>query len=416
MSAHDLDSTLMWVRKSPLPCVSRVLAVSLAVTVLCGAAIHAQSNDAQPQYEAAQRALAAGDYAAAEVAYENLRRLHPEVAEVHANLGVIYFHQKKFDQAIPELRQALKLKPTLTNTVAVLAMSLSEIGEYAEALPGLEKGFHSSDRQLKRMSGLQLERAYSALNRHKEAIEVAVELDTFYPDDPEVLYQNGRIFGNYAFLSMEKLSKAAPNSIWTHQAAAEAYESAGSYNDAITEYRQVLGIEPQRPGVHYRLGRTLLSRARTTSSAEDLAAAIREFEQELQVDPLNASAAYEIGEVHRNAGEFADAEKYFELALRKYSNFEEAHLGLAAVLMYLGNPTSALDHLQKAIALNPDNEVSWYRLSQVERSLGNINEVQNAIAKFHELHRAKPLPEESGTPIFASTGEVTKQTIDANAE
>ena len=406
----------MWVRNSLLSCVSRLLAASLALAVLGGTAIYSQSTGAQPQYEAAQRALAAGDYAAAEVAYEDLRRLHPEVAEIHANLGVIYFHQKKFDRAIPELREALKLKPGLTNALAVLGMSMSEEGEYAEALPALQKGFHSSDRQIKRMSGLQLERAYGALDRHKKAVEVALEMDTVYPDDPEVLYQNGRIFGNYAFLSIERLSKAAPDSIWTHQATAEAYESAGSYNDAITEYRQVLGLDPQRPGIHYRLGRTLLSRGRSTSSAEDLAAAVKEFEEELHVDPLNASSAYEIGEVHRNAGEFGDAEKYFELALKKYPNFEEAHLGLAAVLMHIGNPTLALFHLQKAIAIDPGNEVSWYRLSQVERTLGDVAEAQSAIAKFHELHSTKPVQEESGKPVFASTSEVTKQTIDGDAQ
>jgi tetratricopeptide (TPR) repeat protein len=70
-----------------------------------------------------------------------LRELEPGVAEVHANLGVIYFQEMKFEQAVPTLRQALKLKPALTKTAALLAMSHSELGRYGEALPGLEKGF-----------------------------------------------------------------------------------------------------------------------------------------------------------------------------------------------------------------------------------------------------------------------------------
>ena len=56
---------------------------------------------------------------------------------------------------------------------------------------------------------------------------------------------------------MQKLAQVAPSSVWRHQAAAEADESQGSYSLAITEYRQVLALEPDRPGVHYRLGRTL---------------------------------------------------------------------------------------------------------------------------------------------------------------
>jgi len=268
---------------------------------------------------------------------------------------------------------------------------------------------------MKRMCGLQLVRANSGLRQDDKAVEIALEMRRLYPEDPEVLYHNGKIFGNFAFLSMQKLSQVAPDSVWTHQAAAEAYESQSSYNSAISEYRQVLAIEPQRPGVHYRLGRTLLARSRETSSAEDRGAAVKEFEQELKVDPLNVSAAYEIGEVHRNAGEFENAQKYFEMALEDYPDFEEAHMGLAAILTHSGKPQLALPHLQKAISLNPDNEVSWYRLSRVERSLGNMAEAQRALAKFQQLHQHNTVqPAETSKPLV-STDEVTKQTLDADA-
>ena len=46
------------------------------------------------------------------------------MAEVHANLGLIYFEERKFDQAVPALQRSLKLKPTLTKSSHLLAMSL----------------------------------------------------------------------------------------------------------------------------------------------------------------------------------------------------------------------------------------------------------------------------------------------------
>jgi len=375
----------------------------------------AQTPNLAKQYADAQRALAEGKYSDAEEAFEKLRESNPAVAEIHANLGLIYFQEKKFEEALPELRKALKLKPSLANSAALLAMSLSELGHYTEVVPGLEKGFHSSDPQIKRMCGLQLERAYSALKYDNKAVEVALKLNELYPDDPEVLYHNGKIFGNSAFLSMQKLSQVAPQSVWTHQAAAEAYESQSSYNSAITEYRQVVAIQPGRAGIHYRLGRPLMARGRATNSPEDVNAAIAEFEEELKLDPLNASAAYEIGEVHRNAGELLDAEKYFELALKYYPDFEEAHLGLAAILTHAGKPQLALPHLQKAISLKSDDEVSWYRLSRVERSLGNMAEAQRALAKFQQLHQHNTVdPAEASKPLF-SVDEVTKQTLDSDA-
>ncbi len=385
----------------------------LLLSLIFGVMAFSQDSQLAQEYEDAQRALVQGKYAEAESAYGHLRDLQPNIAEIHANLGLIYFKEKKFAQAVPELRRALQLKPSLRNSEFLLAMSLSELSHYAEALPGLEKGFRSAEREMKRMCGLQLERAYTALGQDRKAVAIALELNRLYPDDPEVLYHNGRIFGNFAFLSMEKLARVAPDSVWTHQAAAEAYESQGSYDSAISEYRQVLAVDPQRPGVHYRLGRTLLGKAQESRSTQDREAAIKEFEQELQLDPLNASAAYEIAELHRNAGEFEDAEKYFNLALKNYPDFEEAHLGLAAVLIEVGKPASALPHLQKAISLNSDNEVSWYRLSRAERSLGNEAKAQKAVAKFKELHERKE--PQATKPMFSSTEEVTKQTLDPDA-
>ncbi|MBM3793893.1 MAG: tetratricopeptide repeat protein [Acidobacteria bacterium] len=86
-------------------------------------------------------ALAPRRYADAETAYAKLAGLSPGVAEIHAKLGVIYFQQGKFAQAVPSLQRALKLKPSLPNADVLPAMSFSELGRFAEALPGLEKGF-----------------------------------------------------------------------------------------------------------------------------------------------------------------------------------------------------------------------------------------------------------------------------------
>jgi len=121
--------------------------------------------------EEAQTALADGRYADAATAYEKLRQLSPLTAEVHANLGLIYFKEKKFEAAVASLRQALKLKPGLPKIDALLAMSLSELGRFQESLPGLQKAFRqATDSETKRLAGLQLERAYTGLGEHDKAV------------------------------------------------------------------------------------------------------------------------------------------------------------------------------------------------------------------------------------------------------
>jgi tetratricopeptide (TPR) repeat protein len=393
-------------------------ALALVLSALEGKSALAQSNapaSVYKYYEEGQRALARGQFQEAEKIFEKLRELSPSVAEVHANLGLIYFNEKKFDAAVPALRQALKLKPSLSKTETLLAMSLSELGKYREALPILEKEFRrSTDPVVKRSCGLQLERAYTGLQRDEKAVEVALELNHLYPEDPEILYHSGKIFGNFAYLSVKRLAEVAPASIWKHQAAAEAWESQGSYDLAVSEYRQVLSLDPRRPGIHYRLGRVLLARGAAANSQEDTADALKEFSNELDLDPSNANAAYELAETYRNSGEMEEAEKFFRLALQHYPDFDEANLGLAAVLLKQEKPETARGLIQRAIAANPQDEVAWYRLAQVERILGNEPGQRRAFAEFQRL-RQKSSELEAAKGMFNPT-DVTKQKVDGPTE
>jgi tetratricopeptide (TPR) repeat protein len=368
------------------------------------------SNTVETYSRNGQAALAAGRYAEAEADYVKLASLAPTIAEVHATLGVIYFQQGKFEQAVAELRRALKLKPTLPKASGLLAMSLSELGHYEEALPDLEKTFRqSTDPPVKRLSGLQLERAYTGLQMDRKAVEVALELDRLFGDDPEVLYHNERIYGNYAYLTVQKLMRQAPESVWKHQATAEAMESQGNYIGALAEYRAVLALDPGRPGIHYRLGRTLLGRWRATQMPADHEEAKKEFALELESDPNNANAAYEIGEIYRRSGDSVEAQKFFQLAVSSHPDFPEAQVGLGNVLSSQNKWSEALPHLEKAVSLRADDEVAWYRLSQVQRALGNTEEQKKALEFFQRLH-SRSLEEQNIVPR-----EVTQQILDPTA-
>ena len=354
-----------------------------------------------------QAALAAGRYVEAEADYVKLASLEPSIAEVHATLGVIYFQQGKFEQAVAELQRALTLKPGIPRADGLLAMSLSELGRYKEALPGLERTFrYSVDAPIKRMSGLQLERVYTALQLDRKAVEVALELEHTFGDDAEILYNNERIYGNYAYITVQRLAKVAPKSIWRHQAVAEAQESQGNYVGALAEYHTVLMLDPQRPGIHYRLGRTLLAQWYATQQIAERDAAKKEFTLELEVDPNNSNASYEIGEMDRQSGKLDEARSFFEAAIKAHTDFVEAHIGLANVLASQNNWAEALPHLEKAVTIRPDDQVAWYRLSRAYRSVGNIAGQKKASNIFQQLH-ARSQDEQNSVPH-----EVTPQQLD----
>ena len=389
---------------------SAVLVLMLTTSAAYARNPQAAQAEIQALYQQGERALAEHRYADAEQAYVRMRQLQPAVGEVHARLGLIYFQQGRFADAVAPLQRALQLKPALPNVGALLAMSWSEIGRHEEALPGLEKAFHqSTDPALRRMAGLHLQRSYTDLGRDREGVVVALELSRLYPNDPEVLYHTGRLFGNYAYLQTVKLARIAPDSVWLHQAAGEANESQGQFDEAISQYRQVLAIAPNRPGLHYRLGRVLLaSSGQANGDAAAESDALKEFALELQVDPTNADAAYEIGEMTRKAGQLEKAIASFKRAVEAYPAFEEALVGLGRALVAAGEPGNALPHLQKAVALNPLDEVAFYQIAQAHRALGHETEQQKALAEFERLRDEKA---RQGTAVPAGPSTVTKQRI-----
>ncbi len=345
-----------------------------------------------------QEALAERRWEDAARAYERLQELSPETAEVHAQLGMIRFQQRDFSRAVPALREALRLKPDLPNVDILLAVCLSEVGQYEEALPGLRKGFEqSADATKRRATGLALQRSLNGLGQDDEAAEVALQLTRLYPEDPEVLYHAGRLISNYAYLLTMRLAEVAPTSIWMYQAAGEANESIDNYDAALEDYRKVLELQPDRPGIHFRLGRVHLARARPPLAAADAEAlAAQEFEAELRIDPTNADAAYELGELRRKAGDLERARELFAQAVEHYPDFEQGQLGLGRVLIAQGEPTLALPHLEKAVALDPENEFAFFQLFQAHRALDHAEEARRAQAEFQRLRNEKREQERVG--------------------
>jgi len=389
-----------------------VLALMLVVPRMMMA--QAGGGDAAAGYASAgQQALAAGRYGEAQDNFEKLAKMEPGVAEIHATLGIIYFKLRDYDSAVREIRTAQKLKPALPKLDSLLGMSLAEQGKFHDALPGLEKGFkQSTDTEVKRMCGLQLLRTYTGLGRDADAVMTALALNKLYPQDAEILYQTGRIYGNYAFLTMQRLHDDAPDSIWMLQAQGEAYESQKDYDGAIAAFQRVLNVSPNRPGIHYRMGRVYLRRFTETHEPKDREAAQEQFRAELQGDPQNGNAAYELAQIDYDLGNLEQAAQGFQAVVSRHSGFEQAYVGLGGVLLESQKASDAVAPLKRAVALDPNDEVAWYRLARSLRQSGQANEEQQkAMAEFQRLH-AISSSKVAKTGILNEASDVTPQQID----
>jgi len=265
-----------------------------------------------------------------------------------------------------------------------LPLSLAAVGDCEKALPGLEQEFASNaDAKLRRILGLSLERCALGTGKESEADQVAQKLLASYPDDPDVLYAAGQLFGRLSSETYLKLMKVAPNSARTYQVMASVAASDGNWKGAVDAYRHALKLEPTLQGAHLQIAVLLLTHSQEPDAWRQ---ALTELNEELKVDPTSAQAEYEMGEVYRKHAQLEPAVAAFRRALQLDPAAVPARLGLAKALRQLERKREALEALEPA--RDTDDPGVHFLLAQIYRDLGRVAEAQEEEAKFKKLQPA----------------------------
>ncbi len=343
----------------------------------------AQSAEIDRIAREAQDAFGKGDWANAIRAYESAVKLAPTVADYYLNLGIAYRSAGRPLDALRPLRQALKLNPGLTQARVHLDISLGETGQCLEALPSLKKDLsRAGDRELRRSVGLAGIRCAAALMRLDEAVDFVRVLNRDFPDDPEVLYRTVHVYSDLSTRASLDLINKNPSSYQVRLLSAEALEAQGDTEGAAKEYRQVLEMNPHLPGIHYRLGRFILSAPKTDTTMKD---AQREFEAELKIDPTNAGAEFVLGRLALDPSTLNDAIAHFSRAVKLDASFAEAYIELGNALILADRAADAVKPLETAVKLQPGNPMPHFRLSNAYNRLGRTDESQRELALYKEL-------------------------------
>jgi tetratricopeptide (TPR) repeat protein len=332
----------------------------------------------------AQAALRAGDYAKAIENLEQLEKMAPGVAEVCANLATAYYSVGRFDDAARQAREALKLKPSLTNAHFFLGLSLAESDRCREALPYLEKDYgHAPELSMKRAVGVDALRCAMSVNDSEQALNWVRSLDRDFAGDPDVLYLSSHVYSSLSTRASQRLLMTAPESYQAHQLNAEVLAMQGKFSDAAAEYRKVLSLNPHLTGIHYELGELLLAGERGPNTLDE---AQREFEAELKIDPRNATAEYELGEMARQARQWNEAIQHFQRAVFLDPQFAEALIGLGKSLVSAGRAQEAVAPLEQSVKLDPGNANGHYQLSFAYRRVGREEDARKELATYRGIH------------------------------
>lgn len=269
------------------------------------------------------------------------------------------------------------------------ALYLAKSGRCAEAVPLLKKVIsQSNDKDFQRSAGLAGVRCAMVRNEFDAAEDFLRRLVREFPNDPEVLYTAVHTYSDLATNASQELATRASNSAQAHELNAESLEMQGKWEQASKEYQKVLQQNPQLPGIHFRIGRLLLSEPNPPADAAEQAK--KEFQQELEIDPSNAGAEYVLGELAREAQQWDDAVQHFTRAAKLDSGFGDAFLGWGVALNSTKKFPEAVAPLEMAVKLEPQNPAAHYNLAIAYTRTGRKEEGEREFAIHRDMVQKNP--------------------------
>lgn len=328
----------------------------------------------------AQKAAREARYEEAESEYKTVLRMDPSLAEVHANLGMLYFAQSKFAEAAEAYERALEIQPTLNRARLFFGCARFYLGQHDNSIQTLNEALSGQLEDVYRKLGqVHLARNHLALDQTEKAVAVLKPLAQDFPEDPDISYMLGKAYLRLAAAAAEKLG-AAGNHPRARQMMAETFINQGKFQEAIEEYRAALALSPESADVHFALGLLLLrdnqieegERHLATSSElmpnDERARELLEISRGGKLSKLALEEA--LSGASRRGGRIATSfiDPVPAVPRTRIRDGEEAEPAFRAQLLYVQGDYEAVAELLKepAAQKSPDAEVLYWQVKSYQ--------------------------------------------------
>lgn len=259
-----------------LPCALALAAGILPITATAAQSPHELARQAG---EAMQRQ----DYAAAESAYRSLIPQAPEMAELHSNLGLACFMQKKLPCTLEAFQTALGLNRDLFLPNYLLGQIRFQQGRYEDARGFVERALNLQPQQPEARQLLLA--VLVGLKEYEQAVEEWEEELAANPRDADAHYGLGNVYMQLSQQATDQLLEHEGSGYVLLVAAERDAEDPQWLTFSLNAYRDAFAHEIRLPGARTPYARLQLSQ-------KDWAAARTTLEAELDLDPHSYEARF----------------------------------------------------------------------------------------------------------------------------
>ncbi len=302
----------------------------------------------------------AGDIEGAIRSYQAILVKYPQRVDVRSNLGAAFSRLGRYDEAVAQYTEALKLD-TRNETIRFnLALAYYKAAMFAEAAAELNRFLGAAPADLPQRSNavLLLADCQVRLGDYKKVIESLTPLADADPNNRPLAFLLGS-----ALISDGQLDRGQLliDKVFHDEESAEA---------------------------HLLLGSTLLL-------ADDGHGAIKEFERAIQLDPKLLTLQAWYGRALMRMGDAAKAKAAFQAELENNQTDFDANLFMGVLLRQDKEYDEALQYLSRAGRLRPRDQYARYHIAAVYVALSRpqdaLSLLEGVAKEFPEFSEARVL-------------------------
>ncbi|GEM_PF-1868146 len=284
----------------------------------------------------------------------------------------IFLGTANYKEALATAGQVLALKPE-NMTVRVQAVEAQyRMGEIEKAFAGAEAALQKHPGDLAMLTTLGTMQVEVGQGRKGYGAALA-EVLKLKPDYGPAVYLQGRkaqLEGDYkdAEVAFRKVVKLEPRNAKAFGQLGIALYHLGKTDEAEKAYKSELEMNPLDYNTWYNLGEAHLARAADEWRPETIqslrAEAMACFLKALDLNHDHAEAHYRVGVLLNGNGQYKEAIRHLEAALKTDSRHVGTLVQLSLAFENLKQPERARAYLNKAYELDPLNKVVLFKLKQ----------------------------------------------------
>ena len=169
----------------------------------------------------------------------------------------------------------------------------------------------------------------------------------------------------------------------TQSNRAAALVGRGSLDEALTEFRKALSLNPDIPDALYGIGNIYQKQG-------DLRQAAEQYRRTLDADPTYTNALNNLGAVYIQLEDWDRAIETLTTAIARKPDFVESYYNLAGVFEQIEMKAEAEQMYRKALDLRPDDPDALARLATLVYDRGEIDEAAQLLMSSLEIDSSNP--------------------------